>query len=123
MLRLQLELSQAKGELERRLQEKEEETEAARYHSFLHLFTYMLHRPTSRQSCSDDGAPDCTTVIRPEKSKERSIPHCTGCYSLLTFILNDCKSHPRPWTVRPQSIKLIAYCRNNLLSVKFKNEG
>lgn len=40
MLRLQLELSQAKGELERRLQEKEEETEAARYLSFLHLFTY-----------------------------------------------------------------------------------
>lgn len=31
MLRLQLELSQAKGELERKLQEKEEETEAARY--------------------------------------------------------------------------------------------
>ena len=35
MLRLQLELSQAKGDLERRLQEKEEETEAARYLSFL----------------------------------------------------------------------------------------
>ena len=31
VLRLQLELSQAKGDLERRLQEKEEETEAARY--------------------------------------------------------------------------------------------
>lgn len=38
MLRLQLELSQAKGELERRLQEKEEETEAARYHIVLHHF-------------------------------------------------------------------------------------
>lgn len=30
MLRLQLELSQAKGDLERRLQEKEEEAEAVR---------------------------------------------------------------------------------------------
>ena len=31
MLRLQLELSQVRGELERKLQEKEEEAEAARY--------------------------------------------------------------------------------------------
>lgn len=31
VLRLQLELSQARGDLERRLQEKEEEAEAARY--------------------------------------------------------------------------------------------
>lgn len=31
MLRLQLEVTQAKGDLERRVQEKEEETEAARY--------------------------------------------------------------------------------------------
>lgn len=36
VLRLQVELSQAKGELERRIQEKEEETEVTRYHSFLH---------------------------------------------------------------------------------------
>ncbi len=41
MLRLQLELSQAKGDLERRLQEKEEEMEAARYLSFLSV----LHLP------------------------------------------------------------------------------
>lgn len=48
MLRLQLELSQAKGELDRRLQEKEEETEAARYLSFAHLITHLcptFHRP------------------------------------------------------------------------------
>ena len=32
VLRLQLELSQARGDLERRLQEKEEEAEAARYY-------------------------------------------------------------------------------------------
>lgn len=31
MLRLQLEVSQVKGDLERRVQEKEEEMEAARY--------------------------------------------------------------------------------------------
>lgn len=31
MVRLQLEVSQAKGDLERRVQEKEEEMEAARY--------------------------------------------------------------------------------------------
>lgn len=36
VLRLQVELSQAKGELERRIQEKEEETEVTRYLSFLH---------------------------------------------------------------------------------------
>lgn len=35
MLRLQLELSQAKGDLERQLQEKEEEAEAVRYLIFL----------------------------------------------------------------------------------------
>lgn len=37
VLRLQLELSQAKGDLERRLQEKEEETEATRYLSLLSI--------------------------------------------------------------------------------------
>lgn len=41
VLRLQLELSQAKGDLERRIQEKEEEIEAARYLSLLSI----LHFP------------------------------------------------------------------------------
>lgn len=41
VLRLQLELSQAKGDLERRLQEKEEEIEAARYLNLLSI----LHFP------------------------------------------------------------------------------
>lgn len=41
MLRLQLELSQAKADLERRLQEKEEEAEAARYLSFLSSFMFL----------------------------------------------------------------------------------
>lgn len=41
MLRLQLELSQAKADLERRLQEKEEEAEAARYLIFLSSFMFL----------------------------------------------------------------------------------
>lgn len=41
VLRLQLELSQAKADLERRLQEKEEEAEAARYLSFLSSFMFL----------------------------------------------------------------------------------
>lgn len=59
VLRLQLELSQAKGELDRRLQEKEEETEAARYLGFPRSTTYLCPkflRPPSLQTCSDDGA-------------------------------------------------------------------
>lgn len=46
MLRLQLELSQAKGDLERRLQEKEEEMEAARYlkvNTSLILFDTLMY--------------------------------------------------------------------------------
>lgn len=42
MLRLQLELSQAKGDLDRRLQEKEEEMEAARYLISL-SDTFLIH--------------------------------------------------------------------------------
>lgn len=47
MLRLQLEVSQAKGDLERRLQEKEEEAEAARFLTFLCCFvcvSFMFSR-------------------------------------------------------------------------------
>lgn len=51
VLRLQVELSQAKGELERRTQEKEEETEVARYLSFLHQLISFQHRPTLLHSC------------------------------------------------------------------------
>lgn len=44
VLRLQLELSQNKGELDRRLQEKEEEMDAARYLIHLNL-PLVLHKP------------------------------------------------------------------------------
>lgn len=44
VLRLQLELSQNKGELDRRLQEKEEEMDAARYVIYLNLHLF-LHKP------------------------------------------------------------------------------
>lgn len=44
VLRLQLELSQNKGELDRKLQEKEEEMDAARYLLLLNLRS-VLHRP------------------------------------------------------------------------------
>lgn len=51
VLRLQLELSQAKGELERRLQEKEEETEAARYHILLQHFQALTEYKTKPPVC------------------------------------------------------------------------
>lgn len=41
VLRLQLEVSQAKGDLERRLQEKEEEAEAARFLTFFCCFVCL----------------------------------------------------------------------------------